>query len=87
MHQCTDWAVSENTSSRQVSLSWPAFSDVEVVIGEEAFAFNAFLFSSDFILFGVGVVPGLGHKSLGFVLGLGIISLVLFCSERCYALS
>src|SRR5262247_1768446 len=48
---------------------WPAFSDVEVVIAEEAFALNAFLFPFDFILFGVRVVPGLGHKSFGFILG------------------
>jgi hypothetical protein len=66
---CTDRAIPEEYFFPQVSLSWPAFSDVEVVIAAKAFTLHAFLLFFDFILFGVGVVPGLSHTSFGFILG------------------
>src|SRR5262245_41244984 len=66
---CTYGAIPENDFFSQVSLPLPAFTGVDVVIIEKAFTLNAFLFLSDFVFFGVGVVPGFCHKRLGFVLG------------------
>jgi hypothetical protein len=40
---CTDRAIPEEYFFPQVSLSWPAFSDVEVVIAAKAFTLHAFL--------------------------------------------
>src|SRR2546430_4322004 len=66
---CTDGAVPEEYLFPQVSLSWPAFASVDVVIAEKAFSLHAFLFFFDLILLGVGVVPGPRYIPLGFILG------------------
>ena len=66
---CTDGAVPEQYRFPQVSLSWPAFARVDVVLAEKAFSFHAFLFFVDLILVGVRVVPGPRYIPLGFILG------------------
>src|SRR2546430_11227508 len=66
---CTDGAVPEEYLFPQVSLAWPAFASVDVVIAEKAFSLHAVLFFFDLILLGVGVVPGPRSIPLGFILG------------------
>src|SRR5262252_415206 len=66
---CTDGAIPQQYFLSEIYPSWPVFSEVDVVIAEKAFSLDAFLFLFDVILLGVGVMPGLGHKSFGFVLG------------------
>jgi hypothetical protein len=66
---CTDGAVPEEDLFPQVSLSWPAFVRVDIVIAEKAFSLHAFLFFFDLILLGVRVVPGPRSLPLGFICG------------------
>src|SRR4029453_13159637 len=47
---CTDGAVPEEDLFPQVSLSWPAFASVGVVIAEKAFSLHTVLFFFDLIL-------------------------------------
>ena len=52
---CTDGAVPEEYLFPQVSLAWPAFASVDIVIAEKAFSLHAFLFFFDLILLGVAL--------------------------------
>ena len=54
--------VSQVTALVPVIIAKPEF-----VVGEEAFSLQSCLFAFDFFWFGVGVVPGGGHKEFGLI--------------------
>src|ERR1043166_365983 len=68
--ECADCSFEENYFLSQVSFSLPVFISVpELVVCEQAFVCNTFLFTFDLFWLGIRFVPGLGHKSFGLVFG------------------